>query len=161
MSYSGFNIPKREDKITFSSRKKYKISLIVSEWNSQITSKLLKGAVETLTKSGISNENIFVTKVPGSFELIFEAKKKSKESKFDSIIVIGCLIKGDTKHFKYLCSSISYAIARINLKSLIPVIFCVLMDNNVEQSIERSGGKLGNKGADAAFTSIKMMELNN
>ena len=77
-----------------------------------------------------SNENIFITKVPGSFELIFEAKK-SKESKFDSIIVIGCLIKGDTKHFKYLCKSVSYSIARINLKSLIPVIFCVLMDNNV------------------------------
>ena len=160
MNYSGINIPKKVDENTFSSRKKYKISLIVSEWNNQITSKLLEGAVKTLTHNGILNENIFITKVPGSFELIFEAKKKSKESKFDSIIVIGCLIKGDTKHFKYLCKSVSYAIARINLKSLIPVIFCVLMDNNIEQSIERSGGKIGNKGVDAAYTSIKMMELN-
>ena len=160
MNYSGINIPKKVDENTFSSRKKYKISLIVSEWNNQITSKLLEGAIETLTHNGILNENIFITKVPGSFELIFEAKKKSKESKFDSIIVIGCLIKGDTKHFKYLCKSVSYAIARINLKSLIPVIFCVLMDNNIEQSIERSGGKIGNKGVDAAYTSIKMMELN-
>ena len=160
MNYSGFNIPKKEDNISFSLRKKYKVSLIVSEWNNQITSKLLKGAIEALTHSGIPNENIFITKVPGSFELIFEAKKKSKELQFDSIIVIGCLIKGDTKHFKYLCKSISYGIARINLKSLIPVIFCVLMDNNIEQSIERSGGKIGNKGADAAITSIKMMELN-
>ena len=75
MSYSGFNIPKREDKITFSSRKKYKVSLIVSEWNNQITSKLLKGAIEALTHSGILSENISITKVPGSFELIFEAKK--------------------------------------------------------------------------------------
>tara|TARA_B100000579_G_C22120965_1_gene527533 strand:- start:9 stop:497 length:489 start_codon:yes stop_codon:yes gene_type:complete len=160
MNYSGFNIPTKVDENTFSSRKKYKISLIVSEWNNQITSKLLEGAVKTLTHNGILNENIFITKVPGSFELIFEAKKKSKESKFDSIIVIGSLIKGDTKHFKYLCKSVSYAIARINLKSLIPVIFCVLMDNNIEQSIERSGGKIGNKGVDAAYTSIKMMELN-
>ena len=160
MSYSGFNIPKREDKITLSSRKKYKISLIVSEWNSQITSKLLKGAVETLTQSGISNENIFITNVPGSFELIFEAKKKSKESKFNSVIVIGCIIKGETKHFKYLCKSVSYAFAKINLKSPIPVIFCVLMDKNIQQSIERSGGKIGNKGIDAAHTTLRMIELN-
>ena len=160
MSYSGFNTPQKEDKKTISSRKKYKISIIASEWNKQITFKLLDGAVETLTKKGILKENIFITKVPGSFELIFEAKKKSKDSKFDSIIVIGCLIKGETKHFKYLCKSVSYSIAKINLKSPIPVIFCVLMDENIKQSIERSGGKIGNKGIDAAYTSLKMMELN-
>jgi len=160
MSYSGFNIPQKEDKKTISSRRKYKISIIVSDWNKQITSKLLKGAVETLTHQGILNENIFITQVPGSFELIFEAKKKSKDSIFDSIIVIGCLIKGETKHFKYLCKSVSYSIAKINLKSSIPVIFCVLMDENIEQSIERSGGKTGNRGIDAAYTSLKMMELN-
>ncbi|MFL2591565.1 MAG: 6,7-dimethyl-8-ribityllumazine synthase [Flavobacteriaceae bacterium] len=160
MSYSGFNTPQKEDKKTISSRKKYKISIIVSDWNKQITSKLLKGAVETLTHQGILNENIFITQVPGSFELIFEAKKKSKDSIFDSIIVIGCLIKGETKHFKYLCKSVSYSIAKINLKSSIPVIFCVLMDENIKQSIERSGGRIGNKGVDAAYTSLKMMELN-
>ena len=160
MSYSGFNIPKKEDKKTISSRAKYKISLIVSEWNSQITNKLLEGAVETLTSNGIINENIFITKVPGSFELIFEAKKKSKESKFDSIIVIGCIIKGETKHFKYLCKSVSYSIAKINLKSPIPLIFCVLMDENITQSIDRSGGKIGNKGVDAAYTSLRMIDLN-
>ena len=160
MSYSGFNMPKKENNKNISSREKYKISLIVSEWNNQITSKLLKGSIETLTKQGIRNENIFITKVPGSFELIFEAKKKSKESKFDSIIVIGCLIRGDTIHFKYLCKSISYSIAKINLESIIPVIFCVLMDKNIEQSIERSGGKIGNKGIEAAYTSLKMMDLN-
>ena len=160
MGYSGFKRSQKEDKNTISSRAKYKISIIVSEWNRQITSKLLEGAVETLTYQGILNENIFITKVPGSFELIFEAKKKSKDSKFDSIIVIGCLIKGETKHFKYLCKSVSYSIAKINLKSSIPVIFCVLMDENIKQSIERSGGKIGNKGIDAAYTSLKMMELN-
>ena len=160
MSYSGFNMPKKENNKNISSREKYKISLIVSEWNNQITSKLLKGSIETLTKQGIRNENIFITKVPGSFELIFEAKKKSKESKFDSIIVIGCLIKGQTKHFKHLCNSVSYAFAKLNLKSSIPIIFCVLMDENIEQSVERSGGKIGNKGVDAAHTSIRMMELN-
>ena len=160
MSYSGFNIPKKEDNNIVSSRKKYRVSIIVSEWNEQITSKLLKGAVETLTFNGILNENIFITRVPGSFELIFEAKKKSKEPKFNSIIIIGCLIKGETKHFKYLCKSVSYAIAKINLKSPIPLIFCVLMDKNINQSIERSGGKTGNKGIEAAYTSIKMMELN-
>ena len=160
MSYSGFNIPKKKDKKAISSRTKYKVSIIVSEWNKQITSKLLDGAFETLTHQGILNKNIFITKVPGSFELIFEAKKKSKESKFDSIIVIGCIIKGETKHFKYLCMSVSYSIAKINLKSSIPVIFCVLMDENIKQSIERSGGKIGNKGIDAAYTSLKMIELN-
>ena len=160
MSFSGFNISKKEDIKTFSSRKKSKISLIVSEWNNKITSNLLKGAVETLTQNGILNENIFITKVPGSFELIFEAKKKSKESKFDSIIVIGCLIKGETKHFKYLCKSVSYSIAKINLKSPIPLIFCVLMDENITQSIDRSGGKIGNKGVDAAYTSLRMIDLN-
>ncbi len=160
MSYSGFNMPKKENNKNISSREKYKISLIVSEWNNQITSKLLKGSIETLTNQGIRKENIFITKVPGSFELIFEAKKKSKESKFDSIIVIGCLIKGETKHFKYLCKSISYSIAKINLESIIPVIFCVLMDKNIKQSIERSGGKIGNKGIEAAYTSLKMMDLN-
>ena len=197
MSYSGFNAPKKGDKKAISSRRKYKISIIVSEWNIQITSKLLEGAVETLSHQGILKKNIlitkvpgsfelifeakkkskdlsrmhkiirsvlekniFITNVPGSFELIFEAKKKSKESKFDSIIVIGCLIKGETKHFKYLCKSVSYSIAKINLKSSIPVIFCVLMDENIKQSIERSGGKIGNKGIDAAYTSLKMMDLN-
>ena len=78
MSYSGFNMPKKENNKNISSREKYKISLIVSEWNNQITSKLLKGSIETLTKQGIRNENIFITKVPGSFELIFEAKKNQK-----------------------------------------------------------------------------------
>ena len=160
MSYSGFNAPKKEDKKAISSRRKHKISIIVSEWNIQITSKLLEGAVETLSHQGVLEKNIFITNVPGSFELIFEAKKKSKESKFDSIIVIGCLIKGETKHFKYLCKSVSYSIAKINLKSSIPVIFCVLMDENIKQSIERSGGKIGNKGIDAAYTSLKMMDLN-
>ena len=160
MSFSGFNLSSEEDKSIISSRRNYKVSIVVSEWNKDITSKLLDGAVDTLTLQGILTKNIFITWVPGSFELIFEAKKKSKESKFDSIIVIGSLIKGETKHFEYLCSSISYAIANLNLNSPIPVIFCVLMDENLEQSIERSGGKIGNKGVDAAHTSIRMMELN-
>ena len=160
MNYSGFSLPKKEDKKIIWKRNKYKVCLIVSEWNSQITSKLLEGAVTTLTSHGVLTKNIFITRVPGSFELIFEAKKKSKESKFKSIIVIGCIIKGETKHFKYLCKSVSYAFARINLKSPIPVIFCVLMDKNIQQSIERCGGKIGNKGIDAAYTSLKMIELN-
>jgi len=160
MSFSGFNLPKQEDKKFISKRKKYKVSLIVSEWNNEITSKLLEGAVTTLTSHGILDKNIIISRVPGSFELIFEAKKKSKESKFNSIIVIGCIIKGETKHFKYLCKSVSYAFAKINLKSPIPVIFCILMDKNIQQSIERCGGKIGNKGIDAAHTSLQMMDLN-
>tara|TARA_B100000575_G_scaffold259781_1_gene232265 strand:+ start:24840 stop:25328 length:489 start_codon:yes stop_codon:yes gene_type:complete len=160
MSYSGFKLPKKKDKKFLSKIKKYKISLIVSEWNDQITSKLQEGAVTTLISHGVLKKNIFITRVPGSFELIFEAKKKSKESKFNSVIVIGCIIKGETKHFKYLCKSVSYAFAKINLKSPIPVIFCVLMDKNIQQSIERSGGKIGNKGIDAAHTTLRMIELN-
>ena len=139
---------------------KLKIACVVSEWHNEITEKLFMGAKNILIKNGVQEKNISKINVPGSFELIFEAKKKSKESKFDSIIVIGCIIKGETKHFKYLCMSVSYSIAKINLKSSIPVIFCVLMDENIKQSIERSGGKIGNKGIDAAYTSLKMVELN-
>ena len=122
MSYSRFNIPQKEDKKTISYRKKYKISIIASEWNKQITSKLLDGAVETLTHQGILKENIFVTKVPGSFELIFEAKKKSKDSKFDSIIVIGCLIKGETNidlklHFERVHEAIHYFCVHCGFKT--------------------------------------------
>ena len=139
---------------------KLKIACVVSEWHNEITEKLFNGAKNILIKNGVQEKNISKINVPGSFELIFEAKKRSKDPIYDSIIVIGCLIKGETKHFKYLCKSVSYSIAKINLKSSIPVIFCVLMDENIKQSIERSGGRIGNKGVDAAYTSLKMMELN-
>tara|TARA_B100001287_G_C22649306_1_gene514362 strand:- start:761 stop:1249 length:489 start_codon:yes stop_codon:yes gene_type:complete len=160
MGHSGFYLPKNEDRNTILSRKVFRVSLVVSEWNSKITSNLLQGSVDTLIKNGILKKNIFITKVPGSFELIFEAKKKAKDPKIHSVIVIGCLVEGETKHFKYLCASVSNAIAILNLNSEIPVILCLLMDKNIEQSIDRSGGKAGNKGIDAALTSIKMMELN-
>ena len=158
MSYSGFNIPKKEDKKTISSRAKYKISLIVSEWNSQITNKLLEGAVKTLTSNGIINENISITKVPGSFELIFACKNLINKD-FDAVIAIGCIIQGETRHFEFVSSAVLNGIKDLNIISDIPIILCVSTDDNISQSIDRSGGKY-NKGEDSAIAALKMITFN-
>ena len=132
-----------------------KIGIVVSEWNSDITNNLLTGAVKELMSNGITKKNIFVNWVPGSFELIYGCKQILKKN-FDAIIAIGCVIKGDTDHYEYICSSVSNGIMQLNIESNTPVIFCVLTDHNKGQSTERSGGKHGNKGSEAAIAAIKM-----
>ena len=134
---------------------KYKIGIVVSEWNKDITKNLLSGAINTLIEQGIQKENIIIQWVPGSFELIYGSKVLSKK-KFDAIIAIGCVIKGETDHYDFICSSVSKGIMELNLISSIPVIFCVLTDHNKTQSIDRSGGKYGNKGSESAIAAIKM-----
>ncbi len=136
-----------------------KIGLVVSEWNGNITENLYRGAQETLLDCGVKPENILRWNVPGSFELVFGAKKMSETSGVDAIIVIGCVIQGETKHFDFVCQGVTNGIAQLNLSSKIPVIFCVLTDNHIQQSIDRSGGKHGNKGAEAAVAAIKMATL--
>lgn len=136
-----------------------KIGLVVSEWNGDITENLYRGAQETLLDCSIKPENILRWNVPGSFELVFGAKKMSETSGVDAIIVIGCVIQGETKHFDFVCQGVTNGIAQLNLSSKIPVIFCVLTDNHIQQSIDRSGGKHGNKGAEAAVAAIKMATL--
>ncbi len=103
--------------------------------------------------------NISVHKVPGSFELIFGAKKL-QTSGVDAVITIGCVIQGETKHFDYVCAGVTQGIKDLNINHSIPVIFCVLTDNNLQQSLDRSGGKYGNKGVEAAVTALKMIDFN-
>ena len=133
--------------------------IVVSEWNKSITSSLYKGAYDTLIECGVSIDNISTYNVPGSFELVFGAKIAA-ESKPNAIICLGSVIKGETKHFDFVCNSVSLGIKDLNVQLDIPVVFGVLTDNNMEQAISRSGGKNGNKGVEAAITAIKMAVLN-
>lgn len=152
---SAQNISLKLDSNNHPDLNKYKIGIVVSEWNKDITKNLLSGAINTLIEQGIQKENIIIQWVPGSFELIYGSKVLSKK-KFDAIIAIGCVIKGETDHYNFICSSVSKGIMELNLISSIPIIFCVLTDHNKTQSIDRSGGKYGNKGSESAIAAIKM-----
>jgi len=136
----------------------YKIGIVVSEWNIDITRNLLEGAETKLIELGVDKKNILISWVPGSFELVFGCNKISKKN-YDAIIAIGCVIKGETDHYDYICSSVSNGISQLNVTGATPVIFCVLTDHNKNQSIARSGGKHGNKGVEAAIAAIKMAAL--
>ena len=136
-----------------------RFAIIVSEWNNHITENLYIGAEKTLIKLGTKQNDIVRIDVPGSFELVFGAKIASKAN-YDAIICLGSVIKGETDHFHYVCNAVSTGIKELNLYGDTPVIFGVLTDNNKQQSIDRSGGKFGNKGIEAAITAIKMAILN-
>ena len=135
------------------------IGLVVSKWNEKITESLFNGAFTTLTEFGVKANNIKRIDVPGSFELVFGSKKMI-QAKVDVVIAIGCVIKGETEHFDYICQSVSNGIIDLNINFDTPVVFCVLTDNNIQQSIDRSGGKHGNKGVEAAITALKLANLN-
>ena len=136
-----------------------KIGIVVSQWNNKITDGLFNGTFTTLIESGVSENNIEKIEVPGSFELIFGAKILSRKD-IDAIICLGSVIEGETKHFDYVCQAVSNGIKDLNITLNIPVIFGVLTDNTMEQALNRSGGKHGNKGIEAAVTAIKMAHLN-
>jgi len=136
-----------------------RFAIIVSEWNNHITENLFKGAEETLISCGVKENDIVRVDVPGSFELIYGAKLASKYN-YDAIICIGSVIKGETDHFNFVCNAVSLGIKDLNLQLDTPVIFGVLTDNIEQQAIDRSGGKHGNKGVEAAITAIKMAHLN-
>jgi len=135
-----------------------KVGIVVAEWNYEITSKLLEGALETLTSNGVKPSNIFVKWVPGSFELVFGARMLAPG--MDAVIVLGCVIRGDTPHFEYVCSGVTQGITQLNLTEQIPFIFGLLTNDTMQQSIDRAGGIHGNKGDEAAVTAIKMAALN-
>ena len=147
------------DKTALPNSTDFKIGIVVSEWNSEVTDGLLEGALHTLIECGVSKENIAVYKVPGSFELIYAAKKV-QSSGVDAVITIGCVIQGETKHFDYVCAGVTQGVKDLNIQNDVPVIFCVLTDNNKQQSLDRSGGKHGNKGVEAAITALKMIDFN-
>ena len=138
--------------------KNLKIALIVSEWNSEITEQLYVGALSTLIKYNVEKSDIVRYNVPGSFELIYGAKL-TQEKKYNAIIVIGSVIKGETKHFNFICQGVAIGIANLNSTGSCPVIFCVLTDNDISQARDRSGGRHGNKGIEAAVSALKMAKL--
>ena len=135
-----------------------KFGIVVSNWNKNITDNLYDGAFNTLLKYGAKENNIKKLEVPGSFELVYGCKKMQNEN-LDVIIAIGCVIKGETDHYDYICSSVSSGITQLNIINDTPIVFCVLTDHNVEQSISRSGGKHGNKGVESAIAAIKIASI--
>tara|TARA_S200000501_G_scaffold357882_1_gene382025 strand:- start:529 stop:1005 length:477 start_codon:yes stop_codon:yes gene_type:complete len=135
-----------------------KIGLVVSEWNIDITTNLLKGAKDKLIELGVNKKNIIISWVPGSFELAYGSKELSKKN-LDAVIAIGCVIKGETDHYDFICNSVSNGLMQLNISGSTPIIFCVLTDHKKSQSIARSGGEHGNKGAEAAIAAIKMASI--
>ncbi len=133
--------------------------IVVSEWNAEITGALLEATLETLTAKGAVKENILIKYVPGSFELTLGAQLMAENSDLDAIICLGCVIQGETKHFDFICQGVAYGISDLNMNYNMPFIFGVLTTNNIEQARDRSGGKHGNKGEEAAITAIKMVAL--
>lgn len=133
-----------------------RFGIIVSEWNSHITGALLEGAVRTLKKHGAKDENIRVQTVPGSFELTYGAALMMKSHKVDAIIAIGCVVRGDTPHFDYVCAGTTQGLAQLNAMGEIPVIYGLITTNDMQQAEDRAGGKLGNKGDECAVAAIKM-----
>ena len=135
------------------------LGIVVSEWNDKITLGLLKGAKETLLKHGVKESNILIEFVPGAFELPLGAQFMLENKEVEAVICLGCVIQGETKHFDFVCEGVTQGIKDVSLKYNTPVIFGVLTDNTEQQSIDRSGGRLGNKGDEAAVTAIKMVDL--
>ena len=135
------------------------IGIVVAEWNKNITERLLEGACNTLEKHGVKMQNIIVRRVAGSFELTFGAKRLADSKEVDAVIVLGCVVKGDTPHFDYVCSAVTQGITELNLMYDIPFIFGLLTTENMQQAEDRAGGKYGNKGDEAAVTAIKMIDF--
>jgi 6,7-dimethyl-8-ribityllumazine synthase len=137
----------------------FRIGIVVSEWNDFVTYNLRDGALEVLKAEGVKQENIKIFKVPGAFELNYASMQLCKEGIFDAVIAIGCVIRGETPHFDYVCSAVAQGIKDCNVLTDVPTIFCLLTDDTKEQSIARSGGTLGNKGIEAGVTALQMIDF--
>ncbi len=134
-----------------------RFALVVSEWNADITEALYEGARATLLELGAETDNVIRYNVPGAFELIYAGRTLLQQADFfDAIVVIGSIIEGETAHFDYVCQGVTQGIAQLNALGEAPVIFCVLTDRNKQQSLDRAGGKYGNKGVEAAVAAVKM-----
>jgi len=147
------------DESNFPSAEKMKFGIVVADWNAKITHSLYEGCVDTLTKHGTKEENILTVQVPGTFELPGGAKLLLQNKKYDAVICIGCVIKGETSHNEYINHSVAHGLVNLTVKTGIPCIFGVLTPNDEQQAIDRSGGKYGNKGVEAAVTAIRMAAL--
>lgn len=146
------------DSATMPDASEMRIGIVVSQWNNEVTGALLDGAINTLVANGVKQENIKVATVPGSFELIYGSSLMTQQP-VDAVIAIGCVVRGDTPHFDYICQGTTYGIAHLNATQTKPVIYGLLTVNTMEQALERCGGRLGNKGDECAVTAIRMVDL--
>ena len=137
----------------------FRFGIIVSQWNAEVTGALFNGAYTALIKNGALPENIFEVPVPGSFELTSGADILLSSKKVDAVICLGCVIQGETRHFDFICNAVANGISNVSLKHGKPVIFGVLTTDNLQQAIDRAGGKHGNKGEEAAVTAIMMAAI--
>ncbi|NBC84028.1 MAG: 6,7-dimethyl-8-ribityllumazine synthase [Bacteroidetes bacterium] len=146
-SYNTSDVPSAVD---------YTFGIVVADWNQEITGELLKGAIKALRDNGAQKDNIVVRHVPGTFELTSGTQLMMEYVELDVIICLGCVIRGETPHFDYICQGVTYGITQVSVQYNKPVIFGVLTTENMEQAKERSGGKHGNKGVEAGLTAIRM-----
>lgn len=136
-----------------------KIGIIASRFNEFITSKLVSGAQDSLTRHGVADDDISVAWVPGAFEIPVIAKKMASSGKYDAVICLGAVIRGATSHYDYVCNEVSKGIAAVSLETGLPVLFGILTTDTIEQAIERAGTKAGNKGTDCAMSALEMINL--
>ena len=136
-----------------------RVGIVAARFNEFITSKLLGGAIDALTRHNVNEDDISIAWVPGAFEIPLIASKMANSKKYDAVICLGAVIRGSTSHYDYVCSEVSKGVATVSLSSDIPVIFGVLTTENIEQAIERAGTKAGNKGYDCAVSAIEMVNL--
>ena len=149
------------DQNTIPNSKGMRFGIVVSEWNEKVTGALAEGAIQSLIENGANKEDIILKNVPGSYELVLGAQLLLENSNLDAVICLGCVIQGETRHFDFICDAVSNGIMRLNMDYNCPVIFGVLTTNTIEQALDRSGGKHGNKGVEAGITAIKMVSLVN
>lgn len=136
-----------------------RVGIVVSEWNDNITGRLLRSAVNTLQEFGVKENNITVKYVPGSFELVYGSALLAESGYIDAIIAIGCVVRGDTPHFDYICQGTTQGLTELNAKGNIPIIYGLITVNTMEQAEARAGGSVGDKGREFAITAIKMIDL--
>lgn len=139
--------------------KEAKIGIVVSRFNEFITGKLLSGAVDTLLRHGVDDENISVAWVPGAFEIPLISKKMAETGKYDAVICLGAIIRGSTSHYELVCNEAAKGVAQVSLETGVPVLFGIITTENIEQAIERAGSKAGNKGSECAEGAIEMINL--
>ncbi len=137
----------------------FRIGIVVSDWNDFVTYNLRDAALDILKTEGVPAEQIEVFPVPGAFELTYASMQLCREKIYDAVIAVGCVIRGETPHFDYVCAAVAQGIKDCNVRTDTPVIFCVLTDDTPEQSVARSGGDLGNKGVEAAVTALQMIQF--
>ncbi|HDF5927718.1 TPA: 6,7-dimethyl-8-ribityllumazine synthase [Staphylococcus aureus] len=139
--------------------KELKVAIVVSRFNDFITGRLLEGAKDTLIRHDVNEDNIDVAYVPGAFEIPLVAKKLASSGNYDAVITLGCVIRGATSHYDYVCNEVAKGVSKVNDQTNVPVIFGILTTESIEQAVERAGTKAGNKGAEAVVSAIEMANL--